>query len=113
MASKDAIKHLTNKEFTELYRNLYSCLAGMNLMDCKKETSELIDGYVDQIRRKVLYEMKYALDEKDKDEELKRTTGIERLKMAVPKGNIELLLCLSELVKLSNKIHTFNQATKT
>ena len=42
-----------------------------------------------------MYEMKFRMDEKDKADEHQRVTGIEKLTMSVPRGNIELLLCLS------------------
>lgn len=53
-----------------------------------------MDGYIEQLGRKVLYEMKFAMDGVEKEAELKRTTGIERLQISTPKGNVELLLTL-------------------
>ena len=89
------IKKLSNQEFRKLYRNLYLIISALNLIDCKKVTVELVETYLDQLRRKVLYEMKFSLDLYEKDVELERTTGIKKLQMSIPKGNIELLLTLN------------------
>ena len=56
------IKKLSNQQFRQLYRNLYLSLAVFNSVEFKKETVEVMDGYVEQLRRKVLYEMKFAMD---------------------------------------------------
>jgi hypothetical protein len=56
------IKKLSNQQFRQLYRNLYLSLTVFNSVEFKKETVEVMDGYVEQLRRKVLYEMKFAMD---------------------------------------------------
>ena len=60
-----------------------------------------------------MYEMKFAMDGVEKEAELKRTTGIERLQISTPKGNVELLLTLHELIKLTQKLNSFHNLTKT
>ena len=56
------IKKLSNQQFRQLYRNLYLSLAVFNSVEFKQETVEVMDGYVEQLRRKVLYEMRFAMD---------------------------------------------------
>lgn len=72
-----------------------------------------MEGCIEQLRRKVLYEMKFSMDLYEGEAELKRTTGLEKLEVSTPKGNIELLLTLDQLIKITQKLQSSNQQTKT
>ena len=66
---------MSTKKFRQFYRNLYLSLAALNALEYKKEIFDALDGYVEDLRRKVIYEMKSAMDLADKEAEHKRTIG--------------------------------------
>jgi hypothetical protein len=54
-------------------------LAALNALEYKKEIVDTLDGYVEHLRRKVIYEMKSAMDLVDKENEYKRTIGFQQI----------------------------------